>query len=236
MVFFLSAAHRLSYIQFIRQMIRSSPVVIVFSIFLICLEYCAPLAFSKCCGGIFDIKRWESFVFFDTYTWVLFLAAPIIITKLIFREKLKDVGLMFPENKKSTLVWMAISLLFLLPWMYFLSIQKLAHIYYSSDGLSLAKFIFIQCTVLPIYYFAEEFFFRGFLFLGLWRRVGWHSFWITDVIFALAHIGKPGFEILLAIPASIILSALALKTRSIYPPVLVHTTMGMFLNISVRFF
>ena len=90
-------------------------------------------------------------------------------------------------------------------------------------------------VLFPFYYIGEECFFRGFLFLGLWRRVRWHSFWITDVLFTLAHIGKPGLEILLCIPASIIFNCLTLFTRSIVPAVIVHTIMGIMLSILVTF-
>ena len=91
----------------------------------------------------------------------------------------------------------------------------------------------VQCIFLPLYYFSEEFFFRGFLFLLLWKKVRWHSFWITDILFAAAHILKPGLEILLCIPASVIFNVLTLYSRSIVPALMVHLIVGMSLNFFV---
>jgi len=75
-----------------------------------------------------------------------------------------------------------IGLAILLPWIIFFAHQT-EFKGYSFGTPTLPKYILILGVLFPLYYIGEEFFFRGFLFLGLWKRVGWHSFWITDIIF-----------------------------------------------------
>ncbi len=97
---------------------------------------------------------------------------------------------------------------------------------YALGQPSIKKLILLNTVLFPSYYFSEEFFYRGFLFLGLWRRIKWHSFWVTDFIFAFAHLGKPGLEILLSMFASVVFNILTLSTKSIYPALITHWVVG----------
>jgi membrane protease YdiL (CAAX protease family) len=64
--------------------------------------------------------------------------------------------------------------------------------------------------------------------------VKWHSFWITDVLFTFSHLGKPGMEILLCIPASVVFNCLTLGTRSFFPAAVVHFVLGTVLFLVVN--
>ena len=92
------------------------------------------------------------------------------------------------------------------------------------------KFILVQLLILPPYYFCEEFFFRGFMFMGLWKKINWHSFWVTDIIFFYSHLGKPPLELIFALPVGIVLNYITLRTKSVYPAIIVHCIAGIFLN------
>jgi membrane protease YdiL (CAAX protease family) len=220
---------------YITRFFQSAPILISLSILFIIFEYQAPVVFLKYLGSAFDATKITTLIFLIAYTVLCFFVMPVVTSKIIFRENIKKLGLIVPENKKTALFLIIVALLLLAPCMVLFAQQKQFQHYYSLGHPSVSKFIFIQFMMLPIYYFIEEFFFRGFLFLTLWRKIGWHSFWITDVIFTCAHFGKPLPEILLAIPAGIILNYLTLRTQSIYPAAWVHAVLGILLNCLVNY-
>ncbi len=213
---------------------NSAFFLITLALLFLCLEIIAPSVFSMV-GGVFDGRNIASIAFVAIYANICFFILPAITAKWIFRENLQHLGLQFPKNKLKAISYIVISLFIVLPLMFFFSTQAQCRAYYFLGHMPLTKFIFLHMTFVPLYYFAEEFFFRGYLFLGLWKRIGWHSYWVTEILFILAHLWKPGMEILLSLPAGIVLSYITLKTRSVYPAMLVHYTMGVFLNIFVNY-
>lgn len=219
----------------ISQFFNTTGILIGLSFLFIVMEYQIPSVFFKLTGESFNQGHLSSAVFFVIYTYACFFVLPILFNQLIFKEKLSELGLQRPTSKIKTLFLMSISLLILLPILFLFAKLPQFRQYYFVGKLSSHYFIFFQCIILPFYYFAEEFFFRGFLFLGLWKKVGWHSFWIADVIFVIAHLGKPPLEILYAIPGSLVLSFLALKTRSLYPGMFVHFMVGFTLNYLIKY-
>jgi membrane protease YdiL (CAAX protease family) len=209
--------------------LKSSPVLIVFSVVFYYFQIQLPQVYSQY-FGVYDPKTIPCFLFFAFYTLLWFLAFPAATNKIFFKENIKEMGLALPENYFKAILLIALSLIIVLPEInYFAHLTQFRNY---SLGNTYSHWIWL---LFPIYYLGEEFFFRGFLFLGLWKRIGWHSFWLTDIVFTLCHIGKPPLEILMCIPVSIILNALTLMTRSIYPAVVVHTTMGIALSFMVSY-
>src|SRR3990167_2372900 len=163
----------------------------------------------------------------DVFMMLFGFLIPVGITKRFFKVTLKDLGLRIPYIDATTAFLTAAAFIFFIPMVYFLLSSTNVKHFYALTQHSTSE-LWIMMALSPMYYFFEEFFFRGFLFLGLWRRVKWHSFWITDIIFTLSHVGKPMPEILACIPASIVFNILTLYTKSIYPAVLVHGYIGLY--------
>lgn len=221
------------------QLIKPFNILTLFFLLLLAcvitfLGLIAPSLFAHYLGIVFNKNNMSSIIYLVVYTFLFFFIVPCFAGKYIYKEPIKDLGLVFPENKMKTIFHIVFSLSLLIPWIFYFGHCKEFQ-GYSQSGLGFFGFIFLQLFLLPIYYFAEEFFFRGFLFISLWKRVGYHSFWITDIFFTYAHLGKPLLEIVMAIPASIILNYLTLKTKSIYPAVFVHAALGFLLNILMTF-
>lgn len=78
------------------------------------------------------------------------------------------------------------------------------------DGCYLVKWI------------AWEFFFRGYMLLGFKRDFGNRAVLVSTIPFVLMHFGKPEAEVYGALPAGLILCAIALRARSVWPGVLLH--------------
>jgi membrane protease YdiL (CAAX protease family) len=222
--------------NYLAQASKSAPALIILSILMIGCVFSAPEVFSSQFGRVYDARQPFTLCFMVIYSSLFLLAAPLFLGKYISKQSLRELGLCFPENKKVALLLSLSALLILIPAVCFSASHKIVQTFYSLKNLSAFEFILILLFALPPYYLAEEFFFRGFLFMGLWRKIGWHSYWITEVIFTWAHLGKPPIEILIAFPAGIILNYLTLRTRSIYPAMFVHYTMGAVMNGVVTFY
>lgn len=206
--------------------------VIIFPCLIIFIQMQAPSFFPKQFGSL-DLRTTFSFIYFIAIIIFFFLAIPVAISSLTMKEHLSQLGLRKPEKKLTAVFLTILALSMLMPCMIYFTKLPSFQAYYFLGKLSVWRILFVDCLMMPIYYFCEEFFFRGYLFLSLYRRVGWHSFWITDIIFTFSHINKPGLEFLLSIPASVIFNFITLKTKSIYPAFIVHTAMGIVLNILI---
>lgn len=163
---------------------------------------------------------------------ILFII-PFYIIKFAYKKKLSDFGLVIPTNLKQTVKLTTVSLIIFLPIMFILSKQSSFQDYYSVDK-NVTNFIILS-LISGIYYFSEEFIFRGLLFFGLWEKFKFHSFWVVNLIFMLFHVGKPIPEIILAFFLGLNLTYLSYRTRSFIPAVIVHFTLALILNIIVTF-
>ena len=72
------------------------------------------------------------------------------------------------------------------------------------------------------YLVAWEYLFRGFLLIGLYRRIGLHAIYVTTMPFVMLHLGKPEPEALASVFAGVALGYMALKTRSFWWGTLLH--------------
>lgn len=79
-----------------------------------------------------------------------------------------------------------------------------------------------------LYYLAYEFFYRGFLLRGLEPYWGLSAaIWVQTLASTLLHLGKPAAETLGAIPMGLAFAAVAVRSRSLLWPVLLHLLIGV---------
>jgi membrane protease YdiL (CAAX protease family) len=205
---------------------KSLPVFLIFAFIFLYFEMLTPLFYPHW-WGTYNGRAPSGVIFLTLISLVFLFAVPALYAKLFFQENPRDFGVRMPANKLKALGWLLAALIILEPYIVYCSKLTTFHLYYATANSYWPQLLFLNFLVFPMQYFAEEFFFRGYLFIGIWRKVKWHSFWITDVLFTFSHVGKPGLEILLCIPASVILNVLTLATRSIYPAIVVHTCLGI---------
>lgn len=219
-------------LDFIVKTIRSSPMFIFLCVTVCLVELFLMRVFLEIFGKPFDKSNILHLIFFDTYTFLCLFALPLLLNQWFFKVRLDDLGLRLPINIKTAVIYSSLLLLIVLPVFYhiFMSDAQMKMVYAIPKPASIVYLIFLQFFILPIYYVCEEFFFRGFYFMYLWKKLGWHSYWITEITFMFAHAGKPMIEIWISFPVGILLNFLTLKTKSIYPAVVVHTCIGMTIN------
>jgi membrane protease YdiL (CAAX protease family) len=214
------------FVTALRDFFKSLPLFLIFAFVFLYLEMLMPVFYPHWWGS-FNGRATSGILFTTFISWVFFFAAPAVYAKVFFQESPRDFGVRLPANKIKALAYLLVALCILEPYVYYCATFSNFHAYYTVENSYGPQLLLLNLLVFPCQYFAEEFFFRGYLFIGLWRRVKWHSFWITDVLFTFAHMGKPGLEILLCIPASVVFNVLTLTTRSIYPAIILHSCLGI---------
>ena len=84
-----------------------------------------------------------------------------------------------------------------------------------------------------LYYLAFEAFYRGFVLTPPPARRCAGRALAATIMATLIHLGKPLPELLAAAPASLIFGVLALRSRSILYPALLHLIIGLTLDVTL---
>lgn len=85
------------------------------------------------------------------------------------------------------------------------------------------------------YFFAWEFFFRGFLLFALARRFGAYAIVFQTVPFCLMHLGKPQVEVWAAVVAGLALGLMAYRGKSFLPGAFLHWLCAMEVELLATF-
>jgi len=174
--------------------------------------------------------------FFDFLMAFLFLMLiPVALLKIFFKARLKDYGFILSEVRTGLKVLMiSLPLVIITTWVS--SCQPDFQKEYSAfrlNPLNIKSFL-IYAAAFFIYYLAFEFFFRGFLLLGLEQSFGSiNSLLIQTIPCCLIHLGKPFIEVLASIPASLIFGYVVLKTRSLWSVIIIHWLIGLLLVLFI---
>ncbi len=213
--------------------ILSNPVIIII-LALILAFYSSFPAFFFVHRGLISPNGVTFAIAIALSAFLTLFILPSIILKYVFRQLLVDFGLHVPENRRAA-VRLTLSILFLsLVAILILSTTKSFQNYYLLKYPLKWSFL-IEVLASGIYFFSEEFFFRGLLFFGLWRKLGWHTFWVTNLMFALLHFDKASGEMLFSFFAGLVLSYLSFRTKSFLPAATVHFLMALTLNLIIVF-
>lgn len=84
-----------------------------------------------------------------------------------------------------------------------------------------------------LYYVAYEFFYRGFLLRtaeAAWGTAA--AIWLQTIASTLVHLGKPLPETMGAIAFGLVLGALAVRSRSLAWPILLHLILGLATDVA----
>ncbi len=100
-------------------------------------------------------------------------------------------------------------------------------------ALKSLSFFLLYESFYVLYFFAWEFFFRGFLLFALYPAIGAYAIVVQMIPFALLHIGKPVPEVFASVFAGLILGALALRTRSMLYCWLLHAISAVAMDLAV---
>ncbi|MCF8261207.1 MAG: CPBP family intramembrane metalloprotease [Melioribacteraceae bacterium] len=169
------------------------------------------------------------FVFWFISDIVLFLFIPLIIIKVVFKEKLKEYGFSIGRQNPGLKI-VLISLSVMIPLLWFVSsLASFSSNYphYSNGKLNWEMFLIYEISMI-CYLFAWEFIWRGYTLFGLEQKFGIYAVFIQMIPFVILHNGKPPLETFAAILGGLALGFLAIRTRSfIY---------GFYIHVGIMFF
>lgn len=163
------------------------------------------------------------------------LVLPLLAIRYVFKKERREFGFTWPVDVKKSLKLIGVCLAANLPILFVLARLEEFQFYYRLFDYSLKFFILSGIIGGLVYYLAEEFLFRGFLFLGLFNQIGSKSYLVTSLIFAAAHWGKSYIEIIYSFGISWWLCWLSLKTKSFLPAAAAHFALALILNYFVNY-
>ncbi|MEX0690016.1 MAG: CPBP family intramembrane glutamic endopeptidase [Candidatus Paceibacterota bacterium] len=211
--------------MFFKKITESSWIITLTSILFVVIGQ-MPIIFSW-------IEIGNPTLYLSSFAFMGMLVLPLSYIKLVLKKDLKDFGFRLPVISDNKKIIFLLSLLLILS-VVVLSFDKSFQDYYTSSSVFLI-FLWEAVVLSFIYYFSEEFLFRGFLFFGLLERIGLHSFWVSSSIFALFHIGKPSLEVFYSFLVGIIFCYFSYKTKSFVIPAVVHFLMALVMNVIITF-
>lgn len=192
-------------------------------------------AIQRCAGPISPGEGLSRLAPAFISTFLLFGILPALAVRFVLREPLADYGLRIGDARfgaaaVGTLLPLA-AVLVCLPASLLPEVRSV----YPLDRAAMdsaGAFIRLEAARGVCFYTAWEFFFRGFILFSLRTRIGDRRAVLAQTIpSCLWHIGLPSGELLAAIPAGIVFGALALRTRSVIWPFLLHLGIGVFLDL-----
>lgn len=161
--------------------------------------------------------------------FILMLLAPLLIVKVVFKKSLRAFGFRIGDFRYG-MRFAAVAVPVLLLSAYVGSSDPAIQAEYPLAKSMMTKrtlFLVVECFYI-VYYISWEFFFRGFMVFGLEKRFGALSAILIQTIpSVLVHVGKPVSECFGAVVAGLVFGYLAIRTRSILYPVLLHTVVGI---------
>lgn len=176
------------------------------------------------------LRRWSGDPLSSRVWWALVSAAtyvvlPVVVLKLLFRQKLRDHGL---KLKGLLRAWPL--------YVFFVLVMVPLVIVCSGESRFQQTYPFLRFTSpadvranlwkWELAYAAQfvglEFFFRGFMVHGLKHRFGVYAVFVSMVPYVQIHFGKPMPEATASIVAGVVLGYMSLVTRSVWLGAALH--------------
>lgn len=175
----------------------------------------------------------HSRIYQSLFVFLFFFLIPAIILKFRFKENLADSGLQWGD-KNFGLKFLLVAIPVVLPFVYISSFQQDFQHEYPLPLLAREniKYLILWDFVYLFYYIGWEFLFRGYMLFGLEKKIG--AYWailFQTLPSTIIHIGKPEGETVSAIVAGVLFGALALRTRSIIYPLILHYIVGVSMDV-----
>lgn len=159
---------------------------------------------------------------------------PSIFIRYVLNKDTSNYGLKKPHDINLTIKITGLATLLLAFLVAILSQNSDFRVFYETNPTLSASFL-IEIVLSLLYFISEEFLFRGFFLFSLWEKLGYKSFLLINLIFAILHIAKAPGEIVVSFFAGITFSYLSIKTQSIWPAVFTHFFMAVCLNLLIFF-
>lgn len=164
-----------------------------------------------------------------------YFIVPVLLIRLVFREPLSDYGFRFKGAFDQWWLYV-IMLVIMVPLVLYFSTTSSFQARYPFYSPLKSEPLWPNFWCWEMMYFGQfialEFFFRGFMTLGLRKRFGYYSIFIMTIPYCMIHFGKPMPETIGAIIAGIVLGTLSMKSRSVLMGFFIHYSVAITMDLS----
>jgi membrane protease YdiL (CAAX protease family) len=206
-------------------------------------EWLADRFYQGAKHGFFSISTWENWLgepvgnLPQLISWAgvqyLFLLVLPGLFLLIFRKSRTNM-FKLPRTSASWMPYLLLFFCMILPLILAAQLESFQTTYpflrFGTSGFSWKLFLLWELVYL-IQFVAVEYFFRGFLLLGMLPILGEAVMAVSIVPYVMIHFGKPIPEVLGAAIAGWILAKLALRTGSIVPGIALHFSIALSMDV-----
>ncbi|HEY3397682.1 MAG TPA: CPBP family intramembrane glutamic endopeptidase [Armatimonadota bacterium] len=177
--------------------------------------------------------KWREFGWFGINFVLLFLV-PALVIKFVWHQRLSDYGVTWGRPA----IWGRYVLAFavvMVPLIVISSRMPAMQMYYPRSPVARegALGFALAAGGWLVYFFAWEFFFRGFLLNLLLPRFGAIAIVVQTIPFMMMHFTKPEVEVFAAIAAGLALGLMAYRGKSMVGPWLTHWFVAILLDALV---
>lgn len=162
------------------------------------------------------------------------LIIPMLIIRFAFREKISDFGFRFKGAFRDYYLYI-VMLVVMIPLVLLAAKNEGFQLRYPFYKPGNHEPLWPAFWIWEVFYFLQfvaiEFFFRGFMTLGLRKRFGYYSIFVMTIPYCMIHFGKPFPETISAIIAGVVLGTLSLKSRSIFLGILIHYSVAISMDL-----
>ena len=160
------------------------------------------------------------------------MVLPMIFIVLVFKDKPSNYGYRIRGTWKLGKIYLGL-LAFMLPLLFYASSQPVfqkKYPLYDYAHSSLSLLIVYELSYILVFLSGESFW-RGFVVFGLAKRFGLYGILVMAIPYAMIHFGKPFPEALGAIAAGSVLGYIALKHKSFWLGVALHSSIGISMDL-----
>ncbi len=165
-----------------------------------------------------------------------YVIVPVVLITLVWRQRLADYGVCWNADWRTLRPYLAFVVL-MIPVVWIASSTDQFQARYPFLNMMPGESIQSRWMIWESAYFAQffalEFFFRGFMVLGLKSRFGWLSIAVMIVPYCMIHFAKPMPEAVAAIVAGIALGHLSMKSGTVFWGALLHCAVAVSFDLTV---
>lgn len=212
--------------------LRPAAVITAGTVLVVIHRYAGSPPFGP--GQFAGTGNFDTIMLMFLAAFFLFGVVPALAVRPLLGEPLRSVGLRIGDWKAGmkmiAVAYPVIAVAMLLPAAYNPEIRD----FYPFDKAALVSwgaFARVEVARIVVYYTAWEFLFRGFMLFGLEKPAGpWIAIAVQTIPSCLWHIGMPTGEIVSSVAGGFLFGIMALRTRSILWPLILHSMIGVTLD------
>ncbi|SDH05566.1 CAAX protease self-immunity [Nitrosomonas sp. Nm132] len=177
-------------------------------------------------------------IFWASSIILFYFILPLLVVVLVIKEKPSDYGLA-PHYSFSNYRPYLLMIISMIPIIVYFSGTESFMAGYPFYDVGKTEKLYPSFVIWQMFYFLQfialEFLFRGFLLHGTKRKFGIHAIFVMTIPYCMIHFGKPLPETIGAIVAGVVLGAMSLKSKSIWPGVMLHYGIAIMMDLCVLY-